>query len=144
MRVKTKAGMVVMTPAMREARTVAALLGPTYTVENLNPRSKAATEIVMSIRRGYTLIDLCSEWLALNEGRPAEAQYHHPFFSGHDSLKRKIKEAFAVESEYLAARRWADWWPWLFGLWLKGSLERQLEEAALNLPSSLRARLKQA
>lgn len=142
MKVKTKAR-DRNAPASREASAARAAEAPTYTVEDLNPRGKTATELIMTIKRGYTLCALCTDWLSRCGDSSERAMSMTPFFSGHDSIKRKIKECFAVESEYMAARRWADWWPWVFTLWLRGSLERQLQEAALNLPSSLRTKVKE-
>jgi len=127
--------------ATLEARTAPAL-APTYTPDDLNPRGKVCQELVSAIKRGYVLSSLCAEWLAFCHGSPGVASYTLPFHTGVDSIKRKVKEAFAVESEYMAARRWADWWPWVFGLWLKGSLDRQLQVAALNLPTTLQAKVK--
>jgi len=127
--------------ATLEARTTPAL-APIYTPDDLNPRGKVCQEIVSSVKRGYVLSALCAEWLAFCNENPGVAASMLPFNVGVDSIKRKVKEAFSVDDEYMAARRWADWWPWVFGLWLKGSLDRQLQTAALNLPSSLQAKVK--
>lgn len=122
-------------------------MGPRYTIEDLNPRSRAVKDIEMSVRRGIALAKLCRRHLDLYKGDVAKALKDDPRMWGSVSKKQGsrehnphslIKEAFGGESDPLLRGHWRE----LFMAWYTGGLEIQIQAARACLPKKLASKYK--
>ena len=109
---------------------------PTYTVENLNPNSRAVKTIEMTVKRAIILSQICADHL------------HH---QGHDQAATTPPERWYLKDADLTdmwGRHWRQHpeyraWPIVYQQWLGGSLRRSIDDTMRQLPEISRAKIEE-
>lgn len=111
------------------------------TVENLNPRSRAVSDLRMSCMRAIEVMRLCEWHLKAMGDDPAEAQLAppHTFEPGEKrmmstQLKKLWGEHYWLHPEYRQ-------WPKVFSMWSRGVLEGMVLDMLENLPAAAREKV---
>ena len=118
-----------------------------YTVEDLNPRSRAVKDLEMSARRGIALAKLCRRHLDLCQGDVAMALRDDPRMWGSMTKKAGTKdhnphsllnEAFGGPHNSLLRHHWRT----VFMAWYTGGLEIQIQGILRALPKAVAKKYK--
>jgi hypothetical protein len=114
-----------------------------YTIEDLNPNSRAVKDIEMTVRRGLALAKLCRVHLDLHEGDVSKAVACDPREWG--SMPKKKGKKYSHNPHTLLSETFASvhdpmlrkHWKVLFFTWYSGGLDSQIRAAINCLPNAV-------
>lgn len=123
MKIKTRSG-------VKEARQLS-LTGDEYTVENLNPQSRAVKSLEMAIKRAVVLSEVIDKHVQQVGAEKAGSLPPERWYLKDADLTEIWGKGWKHHPEYVA-------WPITYALWVTGGLRRSVEDAMLCLPTESR------
>ena len=116
-------------------------------VEDLNPRSHAVRDLRMAVKRAMILTDLMHECYVRSGSRINVLKQNPPPTFGSTSFEHVDRKGqiHTAMREVWGDQYWSNpeyrSWPDLVEMWRTGSLDRQINDMAANLPTSVRKKL---
>lgn len=107
--------------------------------DRLSPRAQAVKTLEMTCRRAISFARLCAEWTKV-VGDPVLASCRPPLGSGHDHIKRLVKDVADPWWEE-PVFKYEDAWDWAYTYWATGGHDRNLKAMMDQLPDENRKRV---